>query len=150
MEGKQIKRLRWWLYNAFTHYIVKSQINCLNFNSALNFREKNTRKQMCRLSMNWVRNCHMHSFRRNLHKYLTFDNCVSTPGNQVHSLQCSNIGYTMIILKDEPPLRAIPKSTELQHFQFDHNDGNLNIVLKIRILQVFLEKKGFKNLRKPS
>lgn len=52
MEGKQIKRLRWWLYNAFTHYIVKSQINCLNFNSALNFREKNTRKQMCRLSMN--------------------------------------------------------------------------------------------------
>lgn len=142
MKGKQIKRLRWWLYNAFTHYIVKSQINCLNFNSALNFREKNTRKQMCRLSMNWVRNFHMHSFRRNLHKYLTFDNCVSTPGNQMHSLQCCNI--------DEPPLRAIPKSTELQHFQFDHNDSNLNIVLKIRILQVFLEKKGFKNLRKPS
>lgn len=45
------------------------------------------------------------------------------------------------ILKDEPPLRAIPKSTELQHFQFDHNDGNLNIVLKIRILQVFFGKE---------
>lgn len=149
MKGKQIKRLRWWLYNAFTHYIVKSQINCLNFNSALNFREKNTRKQMCRLSMNWVRNCHMHSFRRNLHKYLTFDNCVSTPGNQMHSLQCCNIGYTMIINTERRATFACHPE-ELQHFQFDHNDGNLNIVLKIRILQVFLEKKGFKNLRKPS